>query len=94
MSEVNLPEKNIIWRHPTIFWVILLVGGASIVAMSFHGIVAMIRVWDVREEYGHGYIIPFITMFLIWQHKDVLEKSPFDRFPAKIKVSRNRQVVA
>jgi len=37
----------------------------------------MVKWWSDREEYGHGYIIPIITLFLIWQKSDQLEKITF-----------------
>ncbi|MFK5951351.1 MAG: VPLPA-CTERM-specific exosortase XrtD [Methylococcales bacterium] len=77
MNDVDTSENNIFWRQPAAFWGILIVGLGCIVAMSYQGIVGMVRVWDVREEYGHGYIIPFIALFLVWQHKDVLERTRF-----------------
>ncbi len=33
--------------------------------------------WDTKEEYGYGYIIPFITLFLVWQRKELILKQPF-----------------
>jgi len=37
----------------------------------------MVKIWDTREEYGYGYMIPVITLFLIWQRKPLLEKIQF-----------------
>jgi len=69
--------NQVVWRQPLSLWVIMLLGVIALIGMSYTGIIEMIRVWDVREEYGHGYIIPFITLFLVWQHKDILEKTDF-----------------
>ena len=38
----------------------------------------MVRVWETKEEYSYGYLIPFISLFLIWQKKDILERIPFN----------------
>ena len=37
----------------------------------------MVRTWQEREEYSHGFLIPVISLFLIWQQKDRLEQTPF-----------------
>lgn len=37
----------------------------------------MMHRWDRQEEYGYGYMIPFITLFLIWQRKELLAKNMF-----------------
>jgi len=37
----------------------------------------MIHRWDTKEEYGYGYLIPVITIFLIWQRKNQLAEIEF-----------------
>jgi exosortase D (VPLPA-CTERM-specific) len=37
----------------------------------------MTRAWE-SEEYSHGYFLPLISLFLIWQQKDRLERLRFD----------------
>ena len=32
--------------------------------------------WSTKEEYSHGFLIPFIVAFLIWQRKDQLALGP------------------
>jgi len=58
----------------------LLFGTAfiALVVIYFDGLSLMVRWWETREEYGHGYIIPFISAFLIWQKKDTLETIDFN----------------
>jgi len=57
--------------------------GLSVLALALlvfiyqEGLLYMVEMWDAKEEYGHGYIIPFITMFLIWQKSDKLETMVF-----------------
>ena len=51
---------------------------AVLLGITFYaGIREMIRFWDVREEYSHGYMIPFITAFLLWQRKNILDRTEF-----------------
>ena len=33
--------------------------------------------WDTQEEYSHGYLIPLVTAYLIWQRKDLLKTLEF-----------------
>jgi len=77
MSDV-VEEKEVVLRESPIFWAglvfaLLLLGG-----IFYDGIEFMVGWWETREEYGHGYIIPFITLFLIWQKSDQLEKIQFN----------------
>ncbi|MCW9014361.1 MAG: VPLPA-CTERM-specific exosortase XrtD [Gammaproteobacteria bacterium] len=66
-----------IWRESAIFW--MLVGGVFLLACYVYldGLSLMVKWWNEREEYGHGYLIPVITAFLIWQKKNQLESTEF-----------------
>ena len=67
-----------IWKENTLFWGAL---STSLLILGFvylDGLLLMEKWWSNREEYGHGYIIPFITLFLIWQKSDKLEKIEFN----------------
>ena len=66
-----------IWKTPISMWVLFGVT-ALLVAYTFHGAIQdMIHVWGNKEEYGYAYLIPFITIFLIWQRKDKLAEIEF-----------------
>lgn len=65
------------WVLPISYWAILAVL-AILVAYPFYGTVQdMVYRWNTQEEYGYGYIIPFLTLFLIWQRKNILVEKPF-----------------
>lgn len=66
-----------VWRLSKISYVMLAVAAVLMYLIFQDGIHHMVRVWETREEYGHGFLIPLICGFLIWQRKDVLEKIPF-----------------
>lgn len=66
-----------VWRTPALLWIILGVGLALAIASAFDGLVEMVQRWNTSEEYGYGYMIPVITLFLIWQRKDKLATLPF-----------------
>lgn len=50
---------------------------ALLSATSYDTLLYMARVWTGREEYSHGFLIPIIAVFLVWQRKDQIEKSEF-----------------
>lgn len=71
-------SERIVWREGKILWAIIL-GTMILLGFVFiDAIKEMVRVWETREEYSYGYMIPFITLFLIWQRKDRLEQVPFN----------------
>ena len=41
------------------------------------GISELIRRWGEGEEYSHGYMIPFVSAYLIWQRKGLLKTLEF-----------------
>src|SRR5207248_2357569 len=43
----------------------------------YDGIEAIIRQWYASEEYSHGYLIPLISGFLVWQKRDQLARLQF-----------------
>lgn len=65
------------WRMPPLLWIILIAGLGLAIAMAFEALTEMVRRWETSEEYGYGYMIPAITLFLIWQRKDKLQVLAF-----------------
>lgn len=70
-------NQRYIWKFSTALWIFTFVALALLATTFQAGIREMIRAWGLREEYSYGYMIPFITLFLIWQRRDILEKAEF-----------------
>jgi exosortase D (VPLPA-CTERM-specific) len=70
-------SASFIWKNPVVWWVI--VGVTTVLAgyAFLETIQDMIYRWDTKEEYGYGYLIPVITVFLIWQRKNQLAEIEF-----------------
>ena len=75
-SEVNVIS---VWKEKPVFFGLLGFSLFLLVFIHFDALSLMVSWWETREEYGHGFIIPLITAFLIWQKKDQLEKIEFKR---------------
>ena len=73
----DVSDSRVVWRSTATFWV--LVGIILIlVGYIFHvTILDMEHRWAGSEEYGYGYLIPVITLFLIWQRKNQLAGMEF-----------------
>jgi len=67
-----------VWKESLSIWGLLVVALSLLGFIYLDGLLLMEKWWGDREEYGHGYIIPFITLFLIWQKSDQLEKLTFN----------------
>ncbi len=52
----------------TVLLVFLIFGGA---------LARLVHLWETQPEYSFGYLIPFISVFLVWQRKSELERLVF-----------------
>ena len=75
-SSQNNAEIEV-WRPTPWIWISGIVVAAIIGFTYYSSLQEMVRRWGTSEEFSYGYLIPFITLFLIWQRKDVLERMPF-----------------
>jgi len=66
------------WRVPARVWVVILGAVTLACALSFDGLKPMVLTWASSEEYGYGFFIPAVLLFLIWQKRDMLERLKFD----------------
>jgi len=70
-------DNGVVWKFsPQSIFALAMAAILISVAYSV-AISELLRIWGVREEYSYGYMIPFITAFLIWQRKDLLERMNF-----------------
>ena len=70
-------ENNLIFRESPILIILGVFTFAILIFIYQEGLSYMVKMWSAKEEYGHGYIIPLITLFLIWQKSDKLELMEF-----------------
>lgn len=75
---VGVPPQRVEWRLPMASWGLVV---AVVLALAFtfrDGLAYLLEMWNAREEYGYGYLIPPIALFLIWQRQDQLRRLPFE----------------
>jgi len=75
------PTENnnlILWKESVAMWGMLALALLLLIFISYDGLSFMVGTWERREEYSHGYLIPLITLFLIWQKSDFLSRRTFD----------------
>ena len=76
---MDIPRENdthSVWKLPAFAWIGFIGLGALLCFIFFEGIRFLLQLWQA-PEYGYAYLIPFITLFLIWQKNDQLQKMPF-----------------
>ena len=76
-KEESFNKSSPVWKVSFYGW-ILLGFVCVLIGYAFLGTIQdMIHRWDSQEEYGYGYLIPVITLFLIWQRKNQLAEIEF-----------------
>ena len=66
-----------LWKVPVSSSVLYLAVLGLLGYLYQDGLAAMLAIWSGSEEYSHGFLIPLISLFLIWLKRDELLKTPF-----------------
>ncbi len=64
------------WQFGTNGIAVLFAVAALAVYIYYDSLELMVTWWSNREEYSHGFLIPLITGYLIWQRSDRLREMP------------------
>jgi exosortase D (VPLPA-CTERM-specific) len=70
-------DKQTIWRMNWQSWLWLGIALALMTVAFWGGIEELTVRWDKQEEYSHGYMLPFIALYFIWQKKNIIIQSEF-----------------
>jgi exosortase D (VPLPA-CTERM-specific) len=57
-----------------LFWLGAVLPALLLGLIYSRGIAYMVRMWVVDENYGHGFFVPFISLYLIWQRREEIQK--------------------
>jgi exosortase D (VPLPA-CTERM-specific) len=76
-TAIDNPAPSSVFIAPAAMWIAFLVACAAIGIAFFPSLQALIDVWFQSEEFSYGPILPFIFGFLVWQQRDLIERSAF-----------------
>ena len=77
-GPVESVRTGTVWRYRPWQWALLLAAAALLTVVFSEGLKLMVGWWD-RDEYSHGYMLPFIAAFFVWQRSTALAQTPFVR---------------
>jgi len=58
-------------------WALVTVVLILLGILYYDGLIPLLNTWENSEEYSHGYLIPVVSLFMIWQQKERLEQLEF-----------------
>jgi exosortase D (VPLPA-CTERM-specific) len=65
------------WNTPYPIWLTLAITLLALSTIFTTGLENLWFNWNNKEEYSHGVILPFISIFLIWQKKNEIAREKF-----------------
>lgn len=77
IHKVGSRETPEYWTQQLYGWFFLLFSFALTAFVFLDGVEHMVDVWNGKEEFSHGYFIPLISIFLVWQKSDILRNLEF-----------------
>jgi exosortase D (VPLPA-CTERM-specific) len=72
-----MQKQVTIWTYTVPALLVLTIGFLLLVPAFWGGISGLVFRWDTQEEYSHGYMIPLVSAYLIWQRRDLLKTIEF-----------------
>ncbi len=61
-----------------LFWPAIILPALLLGVIYHHSLAYMLHVWSVNDNYGHGVLVPFISLYLIWQKRIELQGLKMD----------------
>jgi exosortase D (VPLPA-CTERM-specific) len=58
------------WRSNGIWWIVAALCAGLLGVIYYDALALMVGIWVDDENYGHGFFVPFISLFLIWMKRD------------------------
>jgi len=77
-QKSHFMEKKItIWTYAVPALLVIVASFLLLLPAFWGGISELMTRWEKQEEYSHGYMIPMVTAYLIWQRRDLLKTIEF-----------------
>jgi exosortase D (VPLPA-CTERM-specific) len=71
-ASVDEPPITTTWSRHWIWWVVAALCSALLGVIYYDALAYMVSVWIDDDNYGHGFFVPVISLFLIWLKRDTI----------------------
>ena len=58
------------WSRNASWWIVAALCAGLLGVIYYDALALMVGIWIDDENYGHGFFVPFISLFLIWMKRD------------------------
>ena len=76
-NALFMENRITIWNFAVPALLVIAAGFLLLLPAFWGGISELANRWENQEEYSHGYMIPMVTAYLIWQRRDLLKTIEF-----------------
>jgi len=76
-TTADFAPSNMRWRFTTPARAFVIAGLGLAMLPFLNALGQLFSIWNLEPEYSHGILIPPIALFLIWQQRDALARTPF-----------------
>lgn len=74
-SKISVQSSAFPDTRASLAWVLGFIAALLIFFVFREGLIELVRRWSAQEEYSHGFLIPFVTAWLLWVRRDALTAS-------------------
>jgi exosortase D (VPLPA-CTERM-specific) len=71
-SAVDESSAVSAWSRNGIWWIVAALCAGLLGVIYYDALALMVGIWVDDENYGHGFFVPFISLFLIWMKRDTI----------------------
>jgi exosortase len=57
-------------------WVSIAWYGSLLLVLFAPVVITMVKEWATDESMGHGFFVPFVAGYIVWQHRDKILNTP------------------
>jgi exosortase D (VPLPA-CTERM-specific) len=72
MNSIPQQGKSWIFSRPT--WLYLIICGCLLTWSYYGGLEELVKRWGNEPEYNHGFLIPLVTIYFIWEQRAHLQE--------------------
>lgn len=69
---------TLVWKETSQRWAFVALLTMLLAFIFWDGLEELARLWGKKEEYSHAYLLPLISVFLVWQKSDELRRLPLE----------------